>query len=123
MDSYVCYYCQTTYEDYPDLIKHLSFKHAHDIVKYRERELDSAGGRLGYRTKYFQDIIPSKCEISVTHDNRLSISNVDSSKKKKTNTPERTKDSINYHGKMDRPVGNLEGFFLRHISANKKENK
>ena len=98
MDSYVCYYCQTTYEDYPDLIKHLSFKHANDIVKYRERELDSAGGRLGYRTKYFQDIIPSKCEISVTPDNRLSISNVDRSKKKKTNTPERTKDSINYHG-------------------------
>ena len=51
---------------------------------------------LGYRTKYFQDIIPSKCEISVTHDNRLSISNVDRSKKK--NTPERTKDSINYNG-------------------------
>ena len=96
MDSYVCYYCQKTYEDYPDLIKHLSFKHANDIVKYRERKLDSAGGRLGYRTKYFQDIIPSKCAISVTHDNRLSISNFDRSKKK--NTPERTKDSINYHG-------------------------
>ena len=96
MDSYVCYYCQKTYEDYPDLIKHLSFKHANDIVKYRERELDSASGRLGYRTKYFQDIIPSKCEIFVTHDNRLSISNFDRSKKK--NTPERTKDSINYHG-------------------------
>jgi hypothetical protein len=31
-------------------------------------------------------------------DNRLSISNVDRSKKKKTNTPERTKDSINYNG-------------------------
>ena len=73
MDSYVCYYCQTTYEDYPDLIKHLSLKHANDIVKYRERELDSAGGRLGNRTKYFQDIIPSKCEISVTHDNPISI--------------------------------------------------
>jgi hypothetical protein len=79
LDSYVCYYCQKTYEDYPDLIKHLSFKHANDIVKYRERELDSAGGRLGYRTKYFQDIIPSKCEIIVTHDNRLSISNFDRS--------------------------------------------
>ena len=96
MDRYVCYYCQKAYEDYPELSKHLCFKHANDIVKYRERELDSAGGRLGYRTKYFQDIIPSKCEIFVTHDNRLSISNFDRSKKK--NTPERTKDSINYHG-------------------------
>ena len=75
MDRYVCYYCQKAYEDYPELIKHLCFKHANDIVKYRERELeDSASGRLGYRIKYFQDIIPSKC---ITHDNRLSISNVD----------------------------------------------
>jgi hypothetical protein len=100
MDRYVCYYCQKAYEDYPELIKHLCFQHANDIVKYREREreLDSASGRLGYRTKYFQDIIPSKCEISVTRDNRLSISNVDRSKKTKTNTSERTNDSINYNG-------------------------
>ena len=107
MDRYVCYYCQKTYEDYPELIKHLCFKHANDIAKYREREIDSASGRLGYRTKYFQDIIPSKCEISVTRDNRLSISNVDRSKKKKTNTHLREpKIQLIIMEMMDRPVGN-----------------
>jgi len=103
----VCYYCQKAYEDYPELIKHLCFKHANDIVKYRERELDSGSGRLGYRTKYFQDIIPSKCEISVTRDIRLSISNVDRSKKKKTNTHLREpKIQLIIMEMMDRPAGN-----------------
>jgi hypothetical protein len=73
----MCYYCQKACEDYPELIKHLCLlKHANDIVKYRERDLDSASGRLGYRTKYFQDIIPSKCEIFVewmNYSNKLLI--------------------------------------------------
>ena len=108
MDRYVCYYCQKACEDYPELIKHLCLlKHANDIVKYRERDLDSASGRLGYRTKYFQDIIPSKCEISVTRDNRLSISNVARSKKKKTNTHLREpKIQLIIMEMMDKPVGN-----------------
>jgi hypothetical protein len=119
MDSYVCYYCQTTYEDYPDLIKHLSFKHANDIVKYRERELDSAGGRLGHRTRYFQDIIPSKCEMIIDCVFPTSTGQ----RKRKRIHPRERKIQLIIMEMMDRPAGNLEGFFLRHISANKKENK
>jgi hypothetical protein len=99
MDRYVCYYCQKACEDYPELIKHLCLlKHANDIVKYRERDLDSASGRLGYRTKYFQDIIPSKCEISVTRDIRQYFQRRQVKEKENEYTPERTKDSINYNG-------------------------
>ena len=84
-DRLQCYYCPKTFILFSDIIDHLCPNHKHEIIKYREKDLDDRTGRTGYRTKLYQDIIPSECSLSVTNDERLSITNEERSKKKKFN--------------------------------------
>ena len=89
-DRFQCYYCPKTFTLFSDIIDHLCRNHKHEIIKYREKELDDRTGRTGYRTKLYQDIIPSECSLSVTNDERLGITNEERSKKKKFNTLRKT---------------------------------
>lgn len=89
-NTFLCYYCHEQFNIFCEIIYHLCNNHNNFEIKYKERELCPSSGKLGYRTKIFQDIIPENYTIAVTDDNRLSISNVDRTKRKKANTPIRS---------------------------------
>jgi hypothetical protein len=44
-------------------------------VKHSEDTKTSlfSNGKIGYRTKVYEDVIPDNCTITVTNDDRLSI--------------------------------------------------
>ena len=90
-DDYSCYYCRRTFSIYKELIAHLCETHPDLNIKYKQCELDHETGKLGFRTKFYPDCSPRNRIVTVTEDNRLSVTNVDRSKKKKINTPQKAK--------------------------------
>jgi hypothetical protein len=42
-------------------------------VKHRESELHEETGRIGYRTKFYENVIPQDREIFVTEDEKVGI--------------------------------------------------
>jgi hypothetical protein len=108
-DDFSCYYCTSTYSVYGELISHLGETHPDLNIKYRQRELDHETGRIGFRTKFYPDCSPWNKTITVTADNRLSVTNVDRYKRGKNNTPQKAKtfsgemesDSASQFGSLD----------------------
>ena len=87
--TYSCYYCNFASDSYKTIICHLCENHPERLLQYREIELDCTTGKLGRRTRIYENIRPVDYEISITSDNRLSVQNADRSKRKKTNTPKK----------------------------------
>ena len=64
----------------------------HDTLclKYRESELHEETGRIGYRTKCYETVIPQDGEIFVTEDEKVGIYIVET-KQKRRNSIHRSK--------------------------------
>ena len=89
LDDFICYYCVSTFSVYGELISHLCERHSEENIKYRQRELNHETGKFGYQTKFYPDCRPYNKTITVTTDNRLSVTNVDRTKRRKANTPQK----------------------------------
>ena len=67
MERFRCYYCQDhTGKEFSSIISHLAREHDTLCLKYRESELHEETGRIGYRTKCYENVIPQDREIFVT---------------------------------------------------------
>ena len=97
-DDFSCYYCTSTYSVYGEQISHLCETHPDLNITYRQWELDHETGRIGFRTKFYPDCSPWNKTITVTADNRLSVTNVDRYKRGKNNTPQKAK---TFSGEME----------------------
>lgn len=51
MKTFVCYYCVHKTDDYRSMVEHHRNNHQSDIFKFRQIELGTCSGNLGYRTK------------------------------------------------------------------------
>jgi hypothetical protein len=88
MERFRCYYCQDhTENECSAIISHLAKEHDTLCLKNRESELHEETGRIGYRTKCYETVIPQDGEIFVTEDEKVGIYRGDKAKKKKLNTP------------------------------------
>ena len=75
MERFQCYYCQDhTENEFSSIISHLAIKE-HDTLclKHRESELHEETGRIGYRTKFYENVIPQDGEIFVAEDEKVGI--------------------------------------------------
>jgi hypothetical protein len=90
MDTYKCYYCVFASATYKDILEHMCGLHPRLCLKYIELELDSISGKCGYRTRFYDDICPDDCDITITDDNRIAVHRPDRSKRTTINTPKRS---------------------------------
>ena len=66
---FICFYCAEKFEVFEEIIKHLNHRHQKQDIKYKQLELDSSTGLLGYRTKSLEGVQPSTHTVSACDDN------------------------------------------------------
>ena len=69
MFAFICFYCAEKFEVFEEIIKHLNHRHKKQDIKYKQLELDSSTGLLGYRTKSLEGVQPSTHTVSACDDN------------------------------------------------------